>query len=138
MPHIYAASTLEVRKTCFSATSKCSAPTLGEDKNMFARLYQNKCSKFLIMFLSKVCCKKRHGLCKNIEDGHKRFQSRKKRKREKEKEMRIKITHVLAKIFYKREIYFREHSRIRLATTYSTHMHILIFEYGTSLLGSRV
>ena len=42
-----------------------------------------------------------------------------------EKEMRIKLTHVLAKIFHKREIYFKEHSRIRLATKYSTHMHIL-------------
>ena len=42
------------------------------------------------------------------------------------KKMRIKITHVLAKIFHMGEIYFREHSRIRLATKYSTHMHILI------------
>ena len=50
----------------------------------------------------------------------------KKEKKEKEKEMRIKITHVLAKIFHKGEIYFKEHSRIRLATKYSTHMHILI------------
>ena len=50
----------------------------------------------------------------------------KKGKKEKEKEMTIKVTHVLAKIFHKREIYFREHSRIRLATKYSTHMHILI------------
>ena len=40
--------------------------------------------------------------------------------------MRIKITHVLAKIFHKREIYFKEHSRIRLAAKYFTHMHILI------------
>ena len=55
-----------------------------------------------------------------------------------EKEIRIKITHVLTKIFHKREIYFREHSRIRLATKYSTHMHILIYEYDTSLLGSGV
>ena len=31
----------------------------------------------------------------------------KKEKKEKEKEMRIKITHVLAKIFHKREIYFK-------------------------------
>ena len=46
-----------------------------------------------------------------------------KKKGEKEKEMTIKITYVLAKIFHKREIYFREHSRIRLATKYSTHMH---------------
>ena len=36
-------------KICFSSTSKCSAPTLGEDKNMFARLYQNKCPKFLTL-----------------------------------------------------------------------------------------
>ena len=51
---------------------------------------------------------------------------RKKEKKEKEKEMRIKITHVLAKIFHKGEIYFREQNRIRLATKYSRHMHILI------------
>ena len=43
-----------------------------------------------------------------------------------EKEMRIKLTHVLAKIFHKREIYFKEYSRIRIAIKYSTHMHILI------------
>ena len=47
-------------------------------------------------------------------------------KKGKRKKMRIKITHVLAKIFYNREICFGEHSRIRLATKYSTHMHILI------------
>ena len=62
----------------------------------------------------------------------------KKEKKEKEKEMRIKITHVPAKIFHKREIYFREHSRIRLATKYSTHMHVLIYEYDTSLLRSEI
>ena len=50
----------------------------------------------------------------------------KKEKKGKRKRMRIKITHVLAKIFHKGEIYFREHSRIRLATKYSTHMHFLI------------
>ena len=48
------------------------------------------------------------------------------KKEKKEKEMRIKITHVLTKIFHKREIYFGEHSRIRLGTKYSTHMHISI------------
>ena len=68
----------------------------------------------------------------------KRSKVKKRRKKEKEKEMRIKITHVLVKIFHKREIYFREHSRIRLATKYSTHMHVLIYEYDTSLLGSGV
>ena len=106
---------------------------------MFARLYHNKCSKFLIIFLSKVYCKKGHGLYKNIKRWtQKRSKVKKRRKREKEKEMRIKITHVLAKIFYKREIYFREHSRIRLATKYSTHVHILVYEYDTSLLRSGV
>ena len=69
-------------KTCFSFTSKCSAPALGEDKNMFARLYQNKCYKFLIIFLSKVCCKKRHRLCKNIKRWtQKRSKVKKRRKR---------------------------------------------------------
>jgi len=53
-------------------------------------------------------------------------QSKKEKKRGKRKEMRIKITHVLAKIFHRREIYFRKHSRIRLTTKYSTHMHLLI------------
>ena len=90
---------------------------------MFARLYQNKCSKFLIIFLSKVYCKKGHGLYKNI-----------KRWTQKSSKVKKKITHILAKIFHKREIYFREHSRIRLATKYSIHMHILIYEYDTSLL----
>ena len=51
-------------KTCFSSTSKCSAPTLGEDKNMFARFYQNKCSKFLIIFLSKFVVKRDMGYAK--------------------------------------------------------------------------
>jgi tmRNA-binding protein len=53
-----------------------------------------------MIFLSKACCKKRHGLCKNI----KRWtQKRSKiKKKEEEKEMRIKISHVLAKIFSKR------------------------------------
>ena len=56
----------EYAKTCFLSAPKYSAPTLGEDKNMFVRFYWNKCSKFLIIFLSKVCCKNRHGLCKSI------------------------------------------------------------------------
>ena len=51
-------------KTCFSSTSKCSAPTLREDKNMFARFYQNKCSKFLIIFLSEVVVKRDMGYAK--------------------------------------------------------------------------
>jgi len=70
-PHIDAASTLKVRKNMLSSTSKCPAPTLREDKkNMF---YQNKCSKFLIIFLLKVCCKKRHGLWKNKNKKNKKW-----------------------------------------------------------------
>ena len=42
------------------------------------------------------------------------------------KRMRIKMAHALEKIFHKREICFKEHSRIRLATTYFTHMHVLV------------
>jgi len=71
-------------KTCFSSTSKCYAPTLGEDKNMFARFYQNKCSKFLIIFLSKVVVKRDMGYAK-----YKRWtQKRPKVKRRKRNEMR--------------------------------------------------
>ena len=49
----------------------------------------------------------------------------KKENKGKRKEMRIKITHVLAKIFHKGEIYFKEHSRIRLPLNIP-HIHILI------------
>ena len=54
-----------------------------------------------------------------------RKNKRKKRDKEKERKrkMRIKIDHVLTKIFQvpmKREISFNEHSRITLATKYST------------------
>jgi len=49
-----------------------------------------------------------------------------KRKKKRKEEVKIEIAHVLAKIFHKREICLREHSRIRLATKHSTHMHILI------------
>ena len=70
-------------KICFSSTLKCSAPTL-EDKNMFARFYQNKCSKFSIIFLSKVVVKKDMGYAK-----YKRWtQKRSKVKRRKRTEMR--------------------------------------------------
>ena len=72
-------------KICFSSTSKCSAPTLGEDKNMFVRFYQNKCSKFLIIFLSKVCCKKRHELCKNKKRWTQKRSKVKKGEKEKKK-----------------------------------------------------
>ena len=75
-------------KTCFSSTLKCSAPTLGEDKNMFARLYQNKCSKFLIIFLSKVYCKKTHGLYKNIKRQTQKRSKVKKKKEGKKKKRR--------------------------------------------------
>ena len=136
--HMCAASTLEVRKNMLFIHLKmfCSY-TRRRQKNMFARFYHNKCSKFLIIFLSKVVVK-RNGSCKNIKRWTQKRSKVKKKKGKKEKEMRIKITHVLAKIFHKGEIYFREHSKIRLATKYSTHMHILIYEYDTSLLGSGV
>ena len=56
----------EYVKTWFPSISKCSAPTLGEDKNMFARFYQNKCSKFLLIPLLKISiAEKRYGLCKS-------------------------------------------------------------------------
>ena len=35
MPQICAASTLEVCKTCFLSAPKCSAPTQGEEKNIW-------------------------------------------------------------------------------------------------------
>ena len=49
-----------------------------------------------------------------------------KKKKGKRKRVKNKDNPCSRKIFHKREIYFREHSRIRLATKYSTHMHILI------------
>jgi hypothetical protein len=106
--------------------TKCSTPALGEDKNIFVRFYQNKYSKFLIIFLLKVYCKKRHRLCKNIYKKWIQKRSKNKKEKRKEKKDEKKIAHVLAKIFRKREIYFKEHSRIRLTTKYSTHMCILI------------
>jgi hypothetical protein len=59
------------------------------------------------------------------------IQNRKKRKKKKEmirkkkRKMRINIAHVLTKICQvtiKREIYFKEHSRIRLATKNFPHI----------------
>ena len=52
-----------------------------------------------------------------------RIKERKERKKKRKKNMRIKIDHVLTKIFQvpmKREISFNEHSRITLATKFST------------------
>ena len=73
-------------KTCFSSTSKCSAPTLGEDKNMFARFYQNKCSKFLIIFISKVVVNRDMGYAKYKRWTQKRSKvKRRKRKRKSKK-----------------------------------------------------
>ena len=82
-----AASTLEVCKNMFSSTSKYSAPTLGEDKNMFARFYQNKCSKFLIIFLSKVVVKRDTGYAKYKRWTQKRSKVKmRKRKRNENKD----------------------------------------------------
>ena len=52
-----------------------------------------------------------------------RIKERKERKKKRKKNMRIKIDHVLTKIFQvpmKREISFNEYSRITIATKYST------------------
>ena len=52
-----------------------------------------------------------------------RIKERKERKKKRKRKMRIKIDHVLTKIFQvpmKREIPFNKHSRITLATKYST------------------
>ena len=75
---------------------------------MFATFYQNKCSKFSIIFLSKVVVKKTWVMQRYKKMDTKEVQSKKKGEKEKkEKEMRIKITHVLAKIFHKRNIFQR-------------------------------
>jgi ribosomal protein L17 len=44
----------------------------GKGKNMFVRFYQNKCSKFLIIFLSKNYYKRDMGYAKIMKRGHKR------------------------------------------------------------------
>ena len=46
------------------------------------------------------------------------FKKMDKKRSKVKKVMRIKIGHVLAKIFHKREICFKEHSRIKLVTKY--------------------
>ena len=75
-----------------------------------------------ISLLKNFVVEKRHGAMqkKKWEKRNKKIKKEGKRKRWE------KIAHVLAKIFHKREIYFKEHSRIKLATKYSPHMHILI------------
>ena len=68
------------------------------------------------------CCKKRHEAIRKKEKERKK-KKRKERKKKRKKNMRIKIDHVLTKIFQvpmKREIPFNKHSRITLATKYST------------------
>ena len=52
-----------------------------------------------------------------------RIKKEKRERKKRKRKMRIKIDHVLTKIFQvpiKREISFNEHSRITLATKYST------------------
>ena len=66
--------------------------------------------------------KKRNEAIKKRRKKEKRKKEKRERKKRK-KNMRIKIDHVLTKIFQvpmKREISFNEHSRITLATKYST------------------
>ena len=50
-------------------------------KNMFARFYQNKCSKFSIIFLSKVVVKRDMGYTKYKRWTQKRSKVKKRRKR---------------------------------------------------------
>jgi len=82
---------------------------------MSARFHQNKCSKFLIISLSKFCCKKRH-------------EAIIKKERRKKKKDENKVAHVLTKIYISREICFKEHNKFYLSIIYvhyiSTHMHL--------------
>ena len=60
IPHIPAAPTLGVRKTCLPSrsTQKCFTPTLGVNIKTCSIGFpstQNKCSKFLLISLSKFC-----------------------------------------------------------------------------------
>ena len=60
-PNISTTPTLGVgAKTCLPLRSiqKCSTTTLGVNKNMFVRIHQNKCSKSLLISLSKVWLQK--------------------------------------------------------------------------------
>ena len=68
-----------VAKTCLPLRSiqKYSTPTLGVSKNMFIRFHQNKCSKSLLISLSKVLLQK---------EAWGYHQKKKERKKEKEKE----------------------------------------------------
>ena len=61
LPNICTTPTLRVGvKTCLPLRSiqKCFTPTLGVNKNMLVRFHQNKCSKSLLISLSKVLLQK--------------------------------------------------------------------------------
>ena len=62
-PHICDASILELRKNLFSSTSKCSAPTLGEDKNMLGFIRINAPSSWKY-FSQKFVIKRDMGYAK--------------------------------------------------------------------------
>jgi len=70
-------------KTCFSSTTKSSAPIPGKIKICLLGFIRNKCSKFLIIFLSKVCCKKTWVMQKyNLKNGQKMSKVKKKEKKD--------------------------------------------------------
>jgi hypothetical protein len=83
---------------------------------------------FVDISLKKFCYKRRHeAIIKKKERKKERKVKEKKEKKEtkrKKKKMTIKIAHVLTKIFQvpiKREMCFKEHSRIKLATINFLH-----------------
>jgi hypothetical protein len=60
-PNICTTPTLGVvAKTCLPLRyiQKCSTPTLGVNEKMFVRFHQNKCSKSLLISLSKILLQK--------------------------------------------------------------------------------
>ena len=139
-PHMHYSYTVVGAKTCFPSrfTQKCFTPTLGENtKNMLHRFPSNICSKFLLLSLQQLLCRKEAQGYTIVIHKKKKIKNRQVSKIFKTMGTQMptwknkinKIAHVFLQIFpsLKRERYvFKEYSRIRLATIYSTHMHILI------------
>ena len=142
-PHICTTPTLGVgAKTCFPfrSTQKCFTPTLGvTPKICFIGFPPNQCSKFLLLSLKSSIAEKRHGLCKSYSE--KRRKKVEKKWTQKclrywkqwvlrcppEKRENKNSPYSCKYLKFQQERYvFKEHSRIRLATKSSTHMHILI------------
>jgi hypothetical protein len=115
----------------------------------------NKCSKFLLLSLKSFVAKKRHVPMQKLFIKKKALEKMDKCSRylkqwvlwsspEEKREMN-KIAHVFLQSCFqvsKERYVFKEHSRIRLATKYihhiSTHMHILIWLYDSTLFGFEV